>query len=359
MAGAARKNGRSLFSKIFLGVLIAAVLLLIAAIIVVHFLLRDFEAAQPKYVAQQVFSDYFTGDGAAAAKLISLNQFPFDSEEQIGEYVKNALSQDNITYYEVSNGLEAGRRYTVKSGDKRLFTFTLDERSEKSSFGFVQYELGDIIVNGSCSVKVRIPDGYSLYLNGIQVGSEYITESGIVSDVFEYVPQGIKLPTENVYTVNGLLVAPEITADNGEGIPTSVSFDEEKGEYVAQWIYDDDLKEKFSTYVIEAAQAYAAYMQNDYGFRRVAEYLDPNSELYTLTRNTITGFVIDHDGFSFEDESAGEFTKYDDDTFSCRVKLTHRLRKAGNTDYVEYLDVMLFLHKVGEDYLIFDRFNMN
>ena len=119
------------------------------------------------------------------------------------------------------------------------------------------------------------------------------------------------------------------------------------------------MEKEFSDYVIEAAEAYAAYMQNDTGFRHVAPYLDDDSELYELTRTTTTAFVIDHNGYSFSDESASEFTRYDDNTFSCRVKLTHTLQKYGSDDYVEFFDVTFFLHKVGDDWLIFDRFNTN
>lgn len=356
-----RKTGRSLFFKIYITVVITAVLLLCAAIVVVHFLLRDFESVQPKYLAEEVFNEYFAPNTVSVAERIDLTGHPFEGEEQALAYAEKALSGDEITYSEVSIGLEAGRKYSVKSGDKKIFSFELDENEEKSKFGFITYRLGKIEPVFREKVTVRVPTGYHVYINGIRADGKYITESGVVDEeLSEYLPDGVAAPTDDIYTVTDLLVAPEVLVTDPDGADVPAEFDADSRTYTAVRKYDEQLKAEFSDYVIQAAEAYAAYMQNDASFRNVATYMDPASELYAVTRATLTGFVIDHNGYSFEDESADEFVRYDDSTFSCRVKLKHILHKTGSADYVEYLDIVFFYHLDADgDYSMFDRYNKN
>lgn len=348
----------SRFAKIYIAVLAVFVVLLIAAIFVLNALLRDFESKQPKYAAQSVFEKYFSSADELLAVLDN-KQSDFESREVIRDHIAEILDGD-VTYTEVPNGVGSERKYAVKSDGKREFTFTLDkDDSKKSFFGFSGYALSGVqIERGDHSVVAEVPEGYSLYINGVKAGDEYITEREKKLDVFEYLPDDVAAPTENVYTVTGLYAEAQVSADDGSNEAT-VTFDEERNVYKVSLMYDESLRQQYSDYVIEAAEAYAAYMQNDSSFRRVSPYLDPASELYTKTRDTITAFVIDHDGYSFEDESATEFTPYDENTFSCRVKLTHKLHKSGSADYVEYFDVTFFLHRTDGDFLIFDRFNTN
>ena len=351
------KKRHSKFFKGYFIVLTVFVVLLITAVIVLNFFLSDFEKAQPKYVAEQVFDRYFTGDGSALAELLAADG-GFESKETLNAYVAEKLNGD-VTYREISNGMEAGRRYAVKNGDERIFTFTLAEKKRASAFGFVRYEFGEVQPAKTRSVEVVVPQGYTLYVNGVKVGDEYVTGTAGDADEFEYVPEGVAIPEKNVYTVSGLIAEPTLTAEDESGGAAEVAFDENDKIYKVSLKYDGELKAEYSDYVLEAARTYAAYMQSDAGFRAVAEYIDPSSELYKLTKDTITAFVIDHNGYSFENESADEFIRYDDDTFSCRVKLTHKLHKNGSEDYFENLDVLLFFRRVGDRFLMFDRFNMN
>ena len=355
-----KKKKKSKFFKIYFGFLIAGVVLLIIAVIVLNALLRDFESVQPKYLAEKVFSDWFTGGTGELVNVIKEHSTEFETDEQLSHYIDEATSGGALSYSEISNGLNSGRKYAVKAGDKRIFTFTLNEAEERSAFGFKQYVPGDIEApSGKLSVKCAVPDGYSLYLNGVKVGDSFRTGEKRKIDLFEYLPETVNAPEQNVYQIDGLFCTPVVTSDNGSGIAAEVKYNEKEGVYEAGLVYDAELEDQFSDYVIEAAEAYAAYMQNDASFRTVAQYLDSDSELYELTRTTQTGFVWDHEGYEFSEESASEFIRYDENTFSCRVKLTHTLHKRGNDDYVEYLDVTFFLHRAGEDWLIFDRFNTN
>ncbi|MBQ7160542.1 MAG: hypothetical protein IJR90_02415 [Clostridia bacterium] len=295
------KKPKSKFFKIYVGVLIFLAVLLIAALIVLNALLRDFESVQPKYLAAEMFSQYFTDDTSALVDAIKSTSGGFESEEILRGYVDQAMSGGALSYYEVSSGVKKEWiKYVVKSGDKSIFNFTLVEQDERSSFGFKKYKFGEIQApSGKLAVKCAVPEGYSLYLNGIQVGSDHLTGEERRISSFKYLPEGLTAPKEDVYEIKGLFCEPAVTADNGKGKAVDVNYIEEEGVYEAVLAYDEELEAEFSEYVIKAAEAYATYMQNDAGFRTAARYLDPTPsctrrpapprpDLYGITTATIS-----------------------------------------------------------------------
>jgi hypothetical protein len=98
-------------------------------------------------------------------------------------------------------------------------------------------------------------------------------------------------------------------------------------------------------------------MGNDEKWANVKEYFDPSSKLYNSIRTSETSFVIDHSGYRFENESASEFYAYDENTFSCRVSFTQVLTKKGKPDYKDNIDMTVYLRKVGDKFLIYDRYD--
>ena len=98
-------------------------------------------------------------------------------------------------------------------------------------------------------------------------------------------------------------------------------------------------------------------MQSDGRFSAFSQYFDPDSTLYTQIKNAEIYFVWPHDGYSIEDVNVRDFYAYDDNTFSCRVSLTHVLHKKGSEDYRDYIDMTFYLRNVNGSYLIYDREN--
>ena len=170
-------------------------------------------------------------------------------------------------------------------------------------------------------------------------------------------PEGVNGIVFAEYRADKLYFAPDsikILTSDGRECPLA---QDETGIYSKGIMYDEALQAEYSEYVISAAQALAAYMQNDGKFSTAAAYMDPDSELYINTRTAETYFVIDHSSYSFEDVRTSEFCRYDDNTFSCRVSFTHVLKRYGSKDYKDYIDTTFFLRRVGDKFLIYDRYN--
>ena len=170
-------------------------------------------------------------------------------------------------------------------------------------------------------------------------------------------PEGVDGIVFEEYHIGGLYVKPEtITVHAPDGRACTLE-ERENGALFADFIYSDALAAEYGEYVIEAAKTVSAFMQNDGKFSAAASYLDPDSELYDNIRKTETWFVISHDSYEFEDVAVSEFYQYTDDIFSCRVSFTHVLKRNWSKDYRDYIDITYFFRRVGDKFLIYDRYN--
>lgn len=362
MNGKAKKKVQKKRFPVFYTVLIVFLLLgIIAVAIGLGYLkdfLADFEGAQYKYVAQEVFSEQFADPDID--KLLETSEYkisPYEKKEDLVSYIKSTLTGD-ITFKEVKTGVGSEDiTYNVKAGDTKFAAFTLEKSGEKSKYGSDYYRLGQIrliYTQPSMDVRIKAPADCTVCVNGIPVaGGEEITEE-IRTTSCDHMPEGVSGLIYRVYTISGLMNKPEITVTDRHGNPSPLAYDDEGGMYVAGINYNTALEAEYSEMVIDAAEKYAAYMQCDGSFTLFAKYFDPSSVLYNQIKTAEYYFVWKHNGYDFENVKIGEFTDYDDDTFSCHVSFTHILHKTGSEDYRDPIDMIYYLRRVGDKFLIYD-----
>ncbi len=342
-------------------------LLIVIFLIAVHIGLRvvrvylaDYESAQPQYEAQRVFNTYY-GDGTytSLVKAADLALSRYESPEAAAAYLHAYTEGKTITYSSIRTGLDEAKKYIVKADDVKFSAFTIRPGAQKSEKGFPLYELDslELYCAGQESVRVTAPRGDTVLLNGIALGEDALTGEETRHESCEHMPEGVEGIVFVTYAVDGLYEAPasiEVREPGGASVPLTQESD---GTYSASFLYSDTLKDAYSDYVVAAAQALAAYMENDGRFSTAAAYIDPDSELYVNIRTSETYFVIDHSSYEFEDVRTSEFYGYDENTFSCRVSMVHVLHRYGSADYRDYLDMTFYLRRVGDRFLIYDRFN--
>lgn len=185
----------------------------------------------------------------------------------------------------------------------------------------------------------------------------YITETGIETDSCSHMPEGVTGITYTLYEASGLLRAPSIQVRTPDGSDAPLTQDEETGVWTADVVYSQQLADQYAAQMIQVAQNYAAFVMRDAYFASFSNYFDKTTDLYQTIREVPTGFVWAHNGYDFEDVSAGEFYAYNDDTFSCRIRFIHILHRAGREDYTEQFDVTFYLHRVDGQFLIYDMVN--
>ena len=327
---------------------------------VVREYLADYESAQPQYEAERVFETYYsTGDYEKLVHVCEADVTAFEDQAVVAAYLREFTAGKEITYNSITTGLASSIKYIVKADGVKFSAFTLVQGEETTPKGVPMYTLGnmEIYTSGQHSFSITAPKGYTVRMDGHVLDASYRTEKEEKHDSCHHMPEGIEGIIYVEYRVDGLYYSPKsVEVINRDGISVPVVQDD-MGNYSADFIYSDSLQAEHSEYVIAAAQALAAYMQNDGKFSAIGAYLDPASDLYTNVRSSETYFVISHSSYSFEDVKTSEFYAYDDNTFSCRVSFTHVLKRYGSKDYKDYLDMTFYLRKVDGKYLIYDRYN--
>lgn len=349
-----------LFWKIYIGAVAVLLILIHGALFWLNGFLRDYEFAQPKHVAQGIFDTYFTNFSPAVyLDLCDSSTTKYETRENLIAYLDTLVKDAEITYHSVSTGMDDTLQYVVRAGETKFASFSL-VKDAGSKGGFTRYKQGSfaLYADAKTKVDVEIPTGYTLYLNGVEAERQYIIEEGIQTPSCSHMPEGVSGITTEKYRVNGFIQPPaiEVYSPNGETAPIE---EVKSGSYKASVIPDQGLAEQYSKWFIEAATKYAVYMQYDskvaaMRFSSVAPYFDPNSKLYEDIRTVENGFVIEYERYEIRDEKAFDFVRYDDNTFSCRVTLTHILYRRGMDNYVDPIDITFYAHETDGKVLIYD-----
>ena len=236
--GKHRRGGMSLFLKIYLGAIAVFLVALVIGLAVLHSYLGDYESVQPKYAAEEIFEEYFADpDIAELIEMSSTVYAAFDTQDRVVEYLAAQVEGKKITYAESSAKDEDGARsYNVLCDGARFAVFSIEESDEEVGFGLHKFKLKSVKLTFSLpdnSYNFLIPEGYSLYANGVEVPDKYIAADPVPSDA--YTVSGGKYGTRFVpYTVDGFLSAPTFEVKDKNGEPCRYAYDEQTSVYVAE-----------------------------------------------------------------------------------------------------------------------------
>ena len=337
----------SLFYKIYFIVIGVFALLLTAGLIVLGNFLSAYEKSLPESAAETVISEIKDG----SFDLDSVVRSKFDTVDDIKELVASA--GDNLRALKPATST-AGNEYIIKSGDTRLFKVMLEQNQDKGSFGLKGYKVASVsLLSSGRKITVRAPKQYTVSVNGTVLGEEDISNAEVADEAAQFLPAGIVTIEYVDYTVQAPMSLRAVTASDGEK-SEDIAFDAQKNLYMVHPFNDEKLQAKYGDYCLEAVKKYALYLQEKGGFNSVAPYLETDSPFYKKARNVDAGWVRKHSGYDFENESVTQFYAYDNNTFSCRVKLTLVMHATGKEDYRDEIDMTIYLRKSGGKYKIYN-----
>ncbi len=350
----------SRYMKIYLSVIAFFVVVLIAAAIVLWNLLSAYEQTRPKHVAKQVFEEYFASMKIGQLiEMYSPELLVFETTDSFNQKYAETVKSEDFDYFSVSADEQGNEQYAVSYQNKRVAYFTVSPTEKEASFGFKYYELTDaeVFLEKYPAINVRLPQGSTLTVNGLVIDEKYISEKDIKDVSFDYMPKDVKGIMYDKYTVDGLLFEPVISAVDQNGNGLELVYDEGLDCLITPTVYDSDLENSQSDYVIKVAGEYTKFLSNDAAFGAIGAYLDKNYDIYKRIRSVQVSWVREHSGYDIYNEKATEFRKYADGVFSCRVTLTESLSRVGYQDHIENIDITLYLHKVGNKYLVYEIVN--
>lgn len=360
------------FYVIYFSVMLAAILIVILLLQVVKSRLAEYEAAQPRYVAEEVFSRYFEPIDYTALLADARYEAGEAESDDIMSYLMNEIGEEALTYSIGSSNDQNELKYIVKAGSKQLAAIVLNVSDLKTEHGFQTYEFSylELYLNTGAYleelsrlvVTFEIPKTYSVIVDGELLSEEFITGTYTPSDGMKYYPPDVSEIEYAVYTVETLEKLPEeVVVTDPEGTEVEVGFDEDTYTYMCGLSYSESMAADYAGYVLEALEKYSAYVQaaENVGLGNVKGYFDTDSDAYAdvVEAGSTRWMVNEWSGIDFEDESVGEFYIHTPEIFSCRVTFTQRLHRAGREDYVDVIDMYVFLHLTNDGYKIYSWFN--
>ena len=360
------------FYVIYLSVMLAVILIVILLMGIVRNRLAEYEAAQPRYVAAEVFARYFEPinyTDLLADAHYNAGEAEFD---EIVSYLTDEIGEEKLTYSIGSSVEQNELKYIVKAGPKQLAAIVLNVADETTEHGFKTYEFYNIelYLNTEAyleelarfEVTVEVPKTYSVTVDGEPLSAELITETYVRTDFMKYHPSDVPDIEYAIYTITTLQELPkEVTVTNPEGIEAEVSLNEETHAYTCGPVYSESLKPDYAEFVTKALEGYSAYVQasEDVDLNSIKRYFDTSSDAYAdvVAAGSNRWMVYEWSGIDFQNVNVDEFYVHTPEIFSCRISFTQILHRAGAEDYVDVIDMYVFLHLTDDGYKIYDWFN--
>lgn len=360
------------FYVIYLAVTFTAIIVLMIALGVVRSRMAEYEAAQPKYVAQEVFAQYFEPIDYIAL----LTDADYDAGEadmeDLADYLRDEIGGEQLTYSIGSSNDPDEVKYIVKAGSKQLGAIALKACNQKTEHGFQTYELShiDLYLNTEAyleelsriTVTVEVPATYSVTMDGEPLTEELAADVYTRTDVMKYYPPDVPEIEYTVYTITTLHELPrEVVVIDPDGFQAEVSFEEDTNTYTGGLVYSEAMEAEYSDFVINALEGYAAYVQNakNVGLNNINSYFDTDSDAYAdvVAAGRNRWMVRAWSGIDFENVSIGEFYTHTPEIFSCHISFKQLLYQADQEDFVDFIDMYVFLHLTDQGYKIYDWFN--
>ena len=274
---------------------------------------EEYEASRPNhtmdaYVAS--LSQNLMDNGIADT--IKAMPHEVQSDEEVAEHVREMLS-GGISYVRKSGGGEGRAVYGLRCGGNEFGTVTIAEIEDYESpidtgkFPWTllpwsirpwQVESESFDFNGLySSVEIVIPRSYTVLLNGVRLGPEYIVEKNIPFDTLRsYYERYDMLPTKVKYRFDNIIggISPQILDESGEIFTIDPERDDsqfiractpEKLERLAQFTAGFlDRYLKFTSGAVDPVT----------GYRRLKPYVLSGSDLDGRMNDAIDGLTWAH-----------------------------------------------------------------
>ena len=262
--------------------------------------------------------------------------------------------------YRVTDG-ELGVRYVPYWVEGFLSTPTFEVRDRNGAVcEHIYDDEREIFTVEVRDITVTVPSGYTPYIGGHALGEEYVIAGSRQASVFNEFLHESAEPLDYVsYGIGGFLEMPEVTVRSPLGYECTVRRDEAKYTYTSLPAYNDALREEYADGIIESFELLTLYLQNipEITKGEVRVYFDTSSEAWAGYSSIYKDWNFEAFYYRFEDESASDFIMYDEDHFSCRVRLRYIGNRTETAVYEDRTDKVVFFRRVGDRFLIYNMPN--
>ena len=267
-----------------------------------------------------------------------------DGRDRVRAYMEERFGSDSVQAFRSLDYTDDAPAYVLKDGDEALARITLSGSDVNWAVSNVELEL-----EGTKSASVEVAVGSKVFCNGTELGSEY---AGETQSSFSYEPlrdQLINPVSWTTYTVDGLLIEPELTVEPPEGCSVTKTAE---GDYLL--CLDSADAETYTTRAVSFVKAYLNYYMNGYNgtwgnLYAALAYLTPGTQAYTDLQDTYNGVVWNtaYGNIDISDTTASGVVIWADNCYS--VDVTYDANCTHNGQAIDYADATMRIYFLQTD----------
>ena len=243
----------------------------------------------------------------------------FENDASIKKYLKGLIKDREFTYKQTEDYSESAPEYYIISGKEILAKLKLaEDETQKPPYGFKAWKVDDLMFYTSANhkLKVTVPEGYKLTINGIEAPVSYMTEQGVEPEENTYLKPHAQLPLQNVFEVTGLFGEPVVKVTDKDGNEVKADKDKKTGEYKVNIRATCSEKDKaeIEKFGISFTKDFANFISQDAGNYALDKYFPRNSKtLRDIKRNMARQYYTRHGKVSLKNEKVKDFICYTKD----------------------------------------------
>ncbi|MBQ9687120.1 MAG: hypothetical protein IJV41_11375 [Oscillospiraceae bacterium] len=235
------------------------------------------------------------------------------SDEEIKAFIQDRL-KGGITAVRRGTNSSGSINYALRSDGREIGTLTIaEDTGYRGKIDMHQWPWNKLTlrtypwyVEGDSfhfddiysSVSVTVPSDYSVLVNGVKLGSEYIVEDGIYYDCFsEYYYYWDYLPTKVRYEYNEVIGEAEVVILDADGNETTIDPDAGDIQFVEQ--FSGWELQRYIDFCEPFTERYLIYTSGlsdraESNYFALQPYLQPNSDLYARMWDALDGLTWGH-----------------------------------------------------------------
>lgn len=298
--------------------------------------LKTYEAAQPERRIEEVIAGLQSG---ALDEETRPDCSRFEDPSIFEETYQSLVAGKELTYRKAPGSYDATAPvYDLYSGDNKVAEVALREKSSQSLMLILtlqEWEVSSVtpvFEQGSIDYTIMVPEGYSLYVNGILADAREMTGEKADLEEFRYAAAYVTVPTLVEYKVTGLLKEPDIEVRSPEGVPVEPT-QAEKGELRFERFASMEMDPELEAFALKNAKDYSNFFSRDlpgatasitcirHLFPEGSDYLEM-AEHYRLHDMWM---YSSHTAPVFEEERVENYVRYSEDFFSCEVSFVKKM----------------------------------
>lgn len=342
-----RKKKKSILKSRFYQIYFALVAVALIGIVVgtawLKGVLRDYESAQPVYVAQDVAKLFEESDYRALYALDTSAQQVSEGDEAFYVDSMNALAAGkDVAWSEVFSTDADVKKYNVTLDGERFATFSLVPSGTTTPRGNRLWTLGSVTTNVMLRkpeptpsptpepeiqivlCRITAPKGYTVAVDGVTLDASnaQTSEKGFFEAGF--LPDSVPNPAMIEYLYDADNDDPVVTAVDENGAEAAVNPSADRAQ---TWLcpprQDEGYRLKYSEAAFALGKQVAKYISQDAEKKAIQKICAKNSPAEAIFENLGNRYTTPHKKVGFRNESASEFYVLSENCFTCRVSFDY------------------------------------